>query len=66
MRNSSLLIRVGLPQIRRSPFLGGVWLLQIRKNPLSIENWKRRRDVLNFLSRLFTAKKVIRSATFYE
>src|SRR5262249_2632569 len=66
MRNSSLLIRVGLPQIRRSPSLGGVLACANQEEPLSIENWKRRRDVLNFLSRLFTAKKVIRSATFYK
>jgi len=66
MRNSSLLIRVGLPQIRRSPSLGGVLACANQEEPLSIENWKRRRDVFNFLSRLFTAKKVIRSATFYK
>src|SRR5262249_16435922 len=38
----------------------------IRQSRLSIENCKHRRDVLNHLGRLFTAKKVTRSPTFYK
>ena len=64
--NRSFLHWSALTPMRNSSFLIRVWFLQIRQSRLSGGDWKRRSDVFDCLRRLFTAKKVARSATFYK
>ena len=66
MRKTPLLIRVCLPRMRKSRFLIRVWLLLIKESRLSGGTPETPARRFGRPSRIFTAKKVTRSATFYK